>query len=282
MRIAWAGLHFGEEPPLTGEGGSGTVFFSGCSLRCAFCQNYQISQEGMGLDVQPREFADIALRLQAMGAANLNLVTPGHFIPSIIRGIGLARAEGLALPVLWNSSGYESVEGVEALAGTVDVWLPDLKTLDPGLAGRFFGTPDYPEAATAAILAMASLSGPVMEGGLMKRGTILRHLVIPGRLDATRAVLAWFAEHLRGRALLSLMSQYTPILAMRAKGAPARQVDPAEHEAVLGMLEEFGLEDGFYQELVPGQEWLPDFGRPAPFSSELARPLWHWKGGFLA
>jgi putative pyruvate formate lyase activating enzyme len=284
MRVAWAGLHFGEEPPLTGRGGSGTIFFSGCALRCAFCQNHQISQRGMGGVISVGEFAEIALRLEAMGAVNLNLVTPGHFIPSILEGARIAREKGCALPLLWNSSGYETQEGVAALAGTVDVWLPDLKTLDPGVAARYFGSADYPEAAQEAILRMAESSPVVMEGGLMKRGVIVRHLVLPGMLELSEPVFRWFAENLGGRALISVMSQYTPIGATEkaGRGAPERQLDEGEQERLVSMLEDYGLEGGFYQELVPGTEWLPDFSRPVPFSSELSRPLWHWASGFLA
>jgi putative pyruvate formate lyase activating enzyme len=284
MRVAWAGLHFGEEPPLTGKGGSGTIFFSGCALRCAFCQNHQISQRGMGREISVGEFAEIAVRLQAMGAVNLNLVTPGQFIPSIIEGVLLARDKGCSLPLLWNTSGYETLEGLDALSGSVDVWLPDIKTLDPGIAERYFGSADYPEAAKAAALRMAESSPMVMEGGLLKRGVIVRHLVLPGMLDMSEPLFRWFAENLGGRALISVMSQYTPIDAMaeEGRGAPSRQLNAGEQERLVSMLEDYGLEGGFYQELVPGTEWLPDFSRPAPFSSELSRPLWHWASGFLA
>jgi len=283
MRLALASLHFGEEPPLVGKGGSGTIFFSGCPLGCAFCQNFQISQRGLGREVEAAEFSAICLALQEAGAVNINLVTGTQFIPGIIEGIGRARAAGLALPVLWNCSGYERVETVEALKGTIDVWLPDLKTLSPATAGRFFSAPDYPEVAAQAILAMAE-GYPLEydESGLLRRGLILRHLVLPGQLEDSRAILAWFAGHLGGRALPSLMTQYTPIRALEGRPAPASALSPEDYDRIVAMLDEFDLGNGFYQELVPGSEWLPDFVRDNPFSAELSRTVWHHSRGFVA
>ncbi|HQF38694.1 MAG TPA: radical SAM protein [Opitutaceae bacterium] len=283
LRLALASLHFGEEPPLVGNRGSGTIFFSGCTLRCAFCQNFQISQQGLGREVGTEEFAAICLALQAAGAANINLVTGTQFIPGIVAGIAAARAAGLALPVLWNGSGYERVEMVAALRGTVDVWLPDLKTLNRETARRYFAAPDYPEVATAAILAMAE-AHPLEydEAGLLRRGLILRHLVLPGQLADSRAVLTWFSRHLAGRALPSIMTQYTPIAALAGRPAPKDALGQAEYEELVALIDELGLGEGFYQELVPGSDWLPDFCRPNPFSSDLARTIWHHAGGFAA
>jgi putative pyruvate formate lyase activating enzyme len=283
MRLALASLHFGEEPPLVGQRGSGTIFFSGCTLGCAFCQNYQISQQGLGRDVEAAEFAEICLALQAAGAVNINLVTGSHFIPGIIEGIGLARAAGLALPVLWNSSGYEEVEMVEALKGTVDVWLPDFKTMNRAIAGRYFSAPDYPPVAAEAILAMAE-GYPLEydETGLLRRGLLMRHLVLPGQLDDSRAILTWFAGHLRGRALPSIMTQYTPIKALKGRPAPAEALSADEYDRLVALIDEFDLGAGFYQELVPGSEWLPDFCRDNPFSAGLSRPVWHHSRGLVA
>jgi len=283
MRLALASVHFGEEPPLVGNRGSGTIFFSGCTLRCAFCQNYQISQQGLGRDVDTAEFAAICLALQAAGAANINLVTGTQFIPGIVEGIAAARAAGLELPVLWNCSGYERVEMVAALRGTVDVWLPDLKTLSRAAAERYFAAPDYPEVATAAILAMAEDCPLEYDAaGLLRRGLILRHLVLPGQLTDSRAVLKWFAGHLAGRALPSIMTQYTPIAALASRPAPKDALSQAEYDELVALIDELGLGEGFYQELVPGSDWLPDFCRPNPFSSELSRTLWHHACGFVA
>lgn len=281
MRLATASLHFGEEPPLSGSGGSGTIFFSGCTLRCAFCQNHQISQDGMGREVDEGEFASICLALQERGAHNLNLVTGTQFAPSIVQALSLARRGGLVLPVLWNTSGYESLETLDLLSGAVDAWLPDYKTPCAATAREFFQAPDYPEKARAAVERMAELSPLRIEDGIMKSGVMLRHLLLPGRLDETRKVLEWFAARLKGKALVSVMTQYTPIPALAGKPAPATPVGEGEYAALMGLIDELDLGEGYYQELTPGSDWLPDFRRENPFSSSLSRPVWHWRAGFL-
>lgn len=296
LRVAVASIHRGEEPPVTGLGGSGTVFVTGCTLRCSFCQNHQISRGGMGAPVSPSLFAELCLELEARGAENVNIVTGSHAVPAVARGLAEARARGLRIPALWNSSGYETVEAIDLAAGQIQAYLPDLKTLDAGTASRYFKAADYPQAAAAAILRMAELRplafaparGPLPEGAseadrpqVLSSGVIVRHLVLPGLLEDTRAVLRWFSERLRGRALISVMTQYTPVRSSPDADLPERFVDEREFDAVLGMLEEFGIEDGFYQELVVGDDWLPDFERINPFSSELSVPVWHWKTGFI-
>jgi putative pyruvate formate lyase activating enzyme len=252
-------------------------------LRCSFCQNWQISREGMGREVTAREFADICLELQRRGAENINIVTGSHVIPQLAEGLAAARSDGLTLPVLWNSSGYESVAALELIEPYIDVWLPDLKTLNPDTARRFFNAPDYPDAAEKAVTWM--LGRPVSPRfSLANEDTgkpctvMLRHLALPGLLDDTRAVLRWFAGHAAGRALLSLMTQYTPI--KTATDTPARFINEAEYDGILGMLDEIGEPAGFYQELETGDAWLPDFARKNPFSSELSNPVWHWWNGF--
>jgi putative pyruvate formate lyase activating enzyme len=182
---------------------------------------------------------------------------------------------------LWNSSAYESLEALELLEKRVDVYLPDLKTLDRDIAGRFFKTPDYGEAAAAAILRMMEYR-PLRykrTGAALESGVIVRHLALPGYLGSTRRVLRWFAEHCRGRALLSLMTQYTPV--QPSAEIPRRFVNREEYGTLLRWLDEFGIDDGFCQELVSGDEWLPDFRRENPFSSELSLPVWHWRFGFI-
>ena len=294
LRIAFAGIHRGEEPPITGEGGSGTVFVSGCNLGCAFCQNHQISKpasgsEALGRTVDAGEFAEICLALQKKGAENINIVTGSHAAPAIAAGIGEARKQGLCIPVLWNSSGYDGIETLSILKDIVDVYLPDLKTLNPEIAARFFNTPNYPEHAIKAITNMMENNVLCFKNitNSMVTGVMVRHLILPGYLESTRQVLAWFAENCSGKALLSLMTQYTPVTPNRCLSpsigachpptVPVTHLAKEEYEAVLSMLDDLGIDDGFCQELVTGTDWLPDFTRQNPFSSELSLPVWHWR-----
>lgn len=274
-RLAWAGLHRGEEPPLVGERGSGTVFFTGCTLRCSFCQNRQISRAGLGRDVSVEELADIFLALQREGAANVNLVTGTPFLPSIEAALADARAQGLSLPAVWNSSGYETAAAVERLARCVDVFLPDLKTLDPEVARRYFRAADYPEVAAAAVRAMAAAAPAEWDGDRLRRGMILRHLVLPGHLAASRAVLEFYTEHLRERALLSLMVQYIPPC---PGSEPAGRLSEADYARLLDWLDELGIEEGFLQDLDAESPWSPDFNRDNPFPPGFGRAVWHWRG----
>ena len=313
LRLACASIHRGEEPPITGAGehgvggGSGTIFVSGCNLGCVYCQNSQISgtkyiqpSPNLGRVVDTAEFAQICLLLQKKGAENINIVTGSHAAPAIAEGIAAAKMDGLGIPVLWNSSAYELPETLEMLEDAVDVFLPDMKTLDKGIAVQFFNAPDYPNIAAAAIkkmLEMRSLRFQNCNSGTARliSGVMVRHLVLPGCLPASRDVLRWFAENCAGRALLSLMFQYTPPLRLTSMPnpkevqapafldrGPTRYITGKEYETVLGWLGEFGIEDGYCQELVPGNtDWLPDFEKPNPFSSDLSVPVWHWKTGYI-
>jgi putative pyruvate formate lyase activating enzyme len=295
LRLAAASIHRGEEPPISGGGGSGAIFVTGCGLGCSFCQNYQISRDGMGRAVSPAEFAGITLALRDAGAENINIVTGTHATPAIVLGLDLARDRGLDIPVLWNSSAYEDEAALDLLRDRVDVYLPDLKTLDPRVGARFFRADDYPRRAAAAILRMLSFRGEPRwknaaqgpKGGesplaasVLARGVIIRHLIIPGYLESTREVIKWFHCHARGRALLSLMTQYTHCggeeTGGKSGGAPRRYLGREEYERVMEWLTEYGIEEGFYQEPAPGRDWLPDFSRTNPFSSRLSRPVWHW------
>ncbi|MDR0643522.1 MAG: radical SAM protein, partial [Treponema sp.] len=248
LRVAAGVLHRGEEPLIAGAGGSGAVFVSGCNLGCAFCQNFQISRQGLGRAVSTDEFAGICLALQEKGAENINIVTGTHAVPALISGVAVARSRGLTLPVLWNSSAYENEDTLVLLQDSVDIFLPDIKTFDSEIARKFFNAPDYPKVAEQAILTMLNMAKRLSYiGEKMLSGVVVRHLVLPGHLDSTRAVLEWFAENAQDRALLSLMTQYTPM----GVNAPTRYVDAAEYETLLEWLDEFGI-DGFYQELSPG------------------------------
>jgi putative pyruvate formate lyase activating enzyme len=227
------------------------------------------------------ELAGICLALQDAGAENVNLVTGSHAAPALVSGVRAARRRGLRLPVLWNSSAYESPRALDLLENTVDVYLPDLKTLDPALSASLFSAPDYPETARGAIRRMLDFR-PLRysPSGVLVSGVIIRHLALPGLLDSTREVLRWFARYARGRALLSLMTQYTPVAEAAGEGpaVPDRFVSEAEYDTLLSWLEDLDIGDGFYQELVRDRNWLPDFTRPNPFPPDLATPI----GGFRA
>lgn len=293
VRIASAGLHFGEEPPVTGTGGSGTIFLTGCTLRCAFCQNYQISQQGMGKDISYDEFVEICLRLQQMGAHNINLVTGSHFAPELAQYIRFAKEAGLTIPVAWNSSAYESVEALELLKDEVDIWLPDLKTLNPIMSESLFAAPDYPQTAKKAIRWMVQHYPIEKDGGILKKGVIIRHLFMPGRMDDTILALDWLKAHADGKALISLMSQYTPVpftgssaeLARRKKALEAfqnRLVSEEEDTQLRELIDSYEFECLFYQDLSDDTSWLPDFTRPQPFSNSLSNTIWHWEKGFIS
>ncbi|MDR1147840.1 MAG: radical SAM protein, partial [Spirochaetaceae bacterium] len=271
LRIAAASIHYGEEPPITGQNGSGTIFVSGCNLRCAFCQNVQISQQGMGRSVDADEFAAICIALQKRGAENVNIVTGSHAVPALVEGLRRARAASLGIPCFWNSSAYEKIETLELLDGVIDGYLPDLKTLDKNIAAAFFNAPDYPQRAQKAIEKMMNMTND-------KHKVIIRHLVLPGFIESTKEVLRWFAGNARGGASLSLMTQYTPppcsgieeIEEKEEKNSgelkiPARFLNKHEYDTALSWIEEFDIEDGFYQELETGNEWLPGFEKENPF-----------------
>jgi putative pyruvate formate lyase activating enzyme len=279
VRAACACLHFGEEPPITGDTGSGAVFFTGCTLRCSFCQNWQTSARGEGIELSEAELAGIFLRLQHRGARNINVVTGTQFTPGILAALDAARARGLSIPMVWNSSGYETVETVALLAPRTAFFLPDLKTLDTGIARDYLRAADYPSVAAAALRAMSEARPLAWRDGELAEGTIVRHLVLPGRVEATRRVLEWFRDNLAGRAFISLMFQYTPIPGRPLPAPFDRMIRRDEFEEAAGLLEELGIEDGFYQEPVPDGSWLPDFTRPRPFSSELSRMVWHYRDG---
>lgn len=255
---ARAALHFWEEPPISGTRGSGAIFFSGCPLRCVYCQNASISHEGFGAPLTAGDIRALCLDLAAQGAHNINFVTPTHYA-HILREV---LSEPLPVPVVWNTGGYERVETLRTLDGRVDIYLPDLKYLDRAAAARYSAAPDYPEAATAAIREMARQTGPVQldEAGLLRRGVVIRHLLLPGRLPAAKAVMDWVAETFRpGEVLFSLMSQYVPMgdlarcpeLNRPLRGAEARKA--AEYMALLGL-------EGFTQEpSAASPNYIPSF-----------------------
>ena len=256
---ARAALHHWEEPPISGSRGSGTIFFSGCSLGCVFCQNQEISHRDFGKAVSLDRLGQICDELIAQGAHNINFVNPTHFAHAVR---ALLTRHPLPVPVVWNSGGYDRVETLRALEGLVDVYLPDLKYLDPDTAGRYSAAPDYPEAAAAAIREMVRQTGPCQfDGdGLLRQGTVIRHLILPGQVGQAKAVMDWVArEFPRGTVLFSLMSQYTPWGDLSACPELDRRLRPGEMRAAREYMENLGL-DGFTQERTSArEEYTPPF-----------------------
>ena len=254
--VARAALHHWEEPCISGTGGSGAVFFSGCVLGCVFCQNGRISRERWGKAVSAVRLREIFEELIAQGAHNINLVSPTPFAPAILEAL----AEPLPVPVVWNTGGYERVKTLERLEGKVQIWLPDLKYADNALAARYSGAPDYFETASAAILEMYRQAGDyVLEDGLLRRGVVIRHLLLPGALENAKAVMDWVAEAFRpGQVLFSLMAQYTP--QPGAQGLLSRRVTGAEYRAALAYMENLGIVDGYCQDASSARsEYTPPF-----------------------
>lgn len=253
LRLARAALHFWEEPPISGEAGSGTVFFSGCPLKCVYCQNHEISTGNFGIDVSPERLAQIMLELQDQGALNINLVTATHYAHLLPESIAAARAQGLAIPIVYNTSGYERVEAVRELDDLVDIWLTDFKYADAGLGRALSHVPDYPSVAQSALIEMARQlerhgGGAARADGTWTRGIIVRHLVLPGHTEDSRRVLdlIWDAV---GDVPISVMNQYTPNAAMRAAGGElARAVTREEYERVLDHADDLGFTQMFWQE----------------------------------
>ena len=256
---ARAALHHWEEPPISGSRGSGTIFFSGCSLGCVFCQNQEISHRDFGRAVSLDRLGQICDELIAQGAHNINFVNPTHFSHAVR---ALLIRHPLPVPVVWNSGGYDRVETLRALEGLVDVYLPDLKYLDPDTAGRYSNAPDYPEAAQAAIREMVRQTGPCQfDGeGLLRRGTVIRHLILPGQVGQAKAVMDWVSrEFPPGTVLFSLMSQYTPWGDLSACPELNRRLRPGEMRAAREYMENLGL-DGFTQERTSArEEYTPPF-----------------------
>lgn len=255
---ARAAGHYWEEPVISGEYGSGAVFFSGCTLRCKFCQNYEISTQRHGFGLDSRRLRAIFERLIAEGHHNINLVTPTHFLPDILPAL----EPRLPVPIVYNCGGYERVETLRALEGKIDVWLPDMKYSDPTLARVLSGAPDYVETAKAAILEMYRQTGPcVVEHGLLKRGVLIRHLILPGQVDNSVGVLEWIASAFpKGAVLVSLMSQYVP-MGPASKLAPFdRRISREEYDTVLSWMYLLGLEAGFLQgPEAASLEYVPEF-----------------------
>ncbi len=264
LKVARAALHFWEEPCISGTRGSGTVFFSGCALKCCYCQNYPISAESFGREITVERLAEIFLELQSQGAHNINLVTPGQWQPWIIAALDKARADGLRLPIVCNTGGYETAESVARWQGYIDIWLADLKYVSPALSAQLSAAPDYFAVARTAIEAMMAQAGrPVCDAeGMMRRGVILRHLALPGHIDDSFAVLdqmaAWNDAD-PGCFVPSLMSQYTPFYKAKEAGI-GRRITTYEYRRVVNYAVDKGLGAGYMQQRSSAkEEYTPAF-----------------------
>lgn len=264
IKCARAALHMWEEPCISGTQGSGTVFFSGCPLRCVYCQNRDIARAEAGKDITPERLAEIFLELQEKGAANINLVTPTHYTPEIVWAVRRARALGLQLPIVYNCGGYEKVETLQMLEGIVDIYLTDFKYMETETAARYSHAPDYPQTAQMAIKEMVRQMGgreAVFDaGGMMKKGVIVRHLLLPGHLKNAKAVVEYVYKTYGNQVYVSLMNQYTPLPGMEKWPELNRKVTKREYERLVDFAIGLGVECGFIQEGETAEEsFIPAF-----------------------
>ncbi len=262
IKLAMASIHNFEEPCISGENGSGTVFFSNCNMNCVFCQNYKISQQGLGREISIEELAEIFIDEQNKNAENINLVTPTMYVYHIIEAIKIAKNKGLKIPIVYNSNGYENVETIKKLDGYIDIYLPDLKYYDDDLAFKYSGVKNYFENATSAIKEMYNQVGsPVLdENGMMKKGLIIRHLVLPNNLQNSKDVLKWINDNIDKKVFVSVMAQYFPT--NKAKDFPEinRKLTKEEYEEIENYLYSLDLDNGYIQELGEHEEeYVPDF-----------------------
>lgn len=264
ITAAKAMLHYWEEPCISGERGSGAVFFSGCVMKCVYCQNYDISSEGKGREISEERLAEIFLELQEKGAQNINLVNPTHFVPQILRSIKLAKRAGLRRPIVYNSGGYERIETLRTLEGAVDIYLPDVKFFDEELAKKLSSAPNYFETAMNAVGEMIRQTGKPRfdENGAMTSGVIVRHLVLPGQYKDSVEVIRRIGERFGGEILFSLMSQYTPFGKVKSSDESSglnRRITTFEYRKALDAVCDAGLE-GFMQEKSSArEEYTPSF-----------------------
>lgn len=262
VKISRAALHNWEEPCISGEKGSGTVFFSGCNMKCVYCQNKDISTGGFGLEITVERLADIFLELQNKGALNINLVTPTHYTLQIIKAIKLSRGMGLTLPIVYNTSGYEKVETLKLLEGLVDVFLPDFKYFDSETAQKYSAAGDYPQVAKAALAEMVRQAPTCIfdKDGIIKKGVIVRHLILPGQTGGAKDILEYLYDNYGNNIFISLMSQYTPCTDLTGFTEINRKLTGEEYDEVVEYAEFLGVINGFVQEGEAADEsFIPPF-----------------------
>ncbi len=264
IRGARAALHFWEEPCICGREGSGAVFFSGCSLGCVYCQNHSIAKGKVGKEISTERLAEIFLELQEQKARNINLVTATHYVPQVVSALKRAKKNGLQIPVVYNTGGYEKTETLRMLEGLVDIYLPDFKYLDPELAGRYSFAPDYPDVAREALEEMVRQTGdPVFrdkEEKEMIRGVIVRHLVLPGQVEASEKVIRYLHKTYGNQIYISILNQYTPVSGLEKYPELGRKITEEEYDAVVEDAIAAGVENGFIQEGDTASEsFIPEF-----------------------
>lgn len=262
IKVARASLHFWEEPCISGEEGSGTVFFSGCNLRCVYCQNRKIAEGVYGKEIDVDRLAAIFLELQAKGANNINLVTPSHYVLQIVSALKKAKNEGLFVPIVYNSGAYEKVETLKLLEGYVDVYLPDFKYMDGNLGGRYSNAEDYPVVAKKAIDEMVRQVGkPEFDNrGILKRGVVVRHLVLPGCIKDSKNIIKYLYDTYGNDIFISILNQYTPLTGLEKYPEINRKLTEEEYNEVVDFAIEIGVENGFIQEGdVADESFIPDF-----------------------
>jgi putative pyruvate formate lyase activating enzyme len=277
LKINLAHLHHGEEPVLSGTNGSGTIFFSHCNLRCVFCQNYTISHLGWGTYYNEEECAQIMLKLQGAGAHNINLVSPTQYTPQLVQSIKMAKSNGLEIPVLWNSNGYENVSSLQFLSGLIDIYLPDFKYAHSFYSKKYSSAKDYPEIAINALEEMFKQVGHLQldSNGIAKKGLIVRHLVLPNRISGTKEVLYMLYEHFGPELALSLMAQYYPTGQANEFFELNRGLRKEEYEEAVETVEALGFKNLYLQQLYNSPEWTPDF---QPHSEVFNGKKLHFKG----
>ncbi len=262
LKIALASLHMFEEPCISGTNGSGTIFFTNCNLNCIYCQNYEISQGGKGKEITIQNLADIFIKQQEKGAHNINLVTPTMYVYQIIEAIKLARKNGLKIPIIYNSNGYENIETIKMLNGYIDVYLPDLKYYTNELSKKYSNVDNYFEVATNAIKEMYSQVGNAVfdDNGIIQKGVIIRHLVLPNHIQNTKNILKWINENMPKDIYVSVMAQYFPTYKAKSDSLINRKLNKKEYKEVFNYLYSLDLQNGYIQELGSHEEeYVPDF-----------------------
>lgn len=265
LKVARAALHFWEEPCISGEKGSGAVFFSGCALHCVFCQNQEIANGTVGKEITGERLTEIFLELQDKGANNINLVTPGHFAPQIIPALERAKSQGMDLPIVYNTSSYENVDTIKSLEGIVDIYLPDFKYMSPKLSLKYSHAADYSEVAKKVVAEMVRQTGEAAfyereDQELMRKGVIVRHLTLPGCLEDSKKVIKYLYETYQDRIYFSIMNQFTPLQNVEAYPELNRKITDGEYDELVDYAIDLGVENGFIQEGDTAEEsFIPDF-----------------------